>query len=302
MRSTTPELERMMRSDMPEGDDTHHSEREEERNRGTNNNVIKRKGSAPSLHTPKELLFFDQGNQYGSYENKSRGKDGSATLPRQWNSSSSRQPRIQISVPDHQSSPTNLFNPHPEIDSTYQGYLTTDQTRKEALSVSRSSTSMASQTPTRPGAFSRGFSLGDIHSSRLQEIHNPSLVSLNRAANNEGFEQKMDLGGKKGRPSFSSTFRPTERGSISLDRAEPPLALGGIPMERTKVVDSVKVARKQPSLMKGLRGSLFGLLHIGEGEEARAKRKGSRPDLRSAMEEGGVRRKKSMRGMRRDSE
>jgi hypothetical protein len=35
--------------------------------------------------------------------------------------------------------------------------------------------------------------------------------------------------------------------------------------------------------MKGLRGSLFGLLHRGEGEEGRMRRKESKADLRAQV-------------------
>ena len=120
-----------------------------------------------------------------------------------------------------------------------------------------------SKQPRRPNPFSRGSSAGDIHTARLREIHNPSLSSI------ATHHTTSSAGTKKSRPSISNASSMPRS-----EKAHEGVAVGGVAMER-------KSPRKQPSLMKGLRGSLFGLLHKGEGDESRARRKESKADLRA---------------------
>jgi len=131
------------------------------------------------------------------------------------------------------------------------------------LRLSSADSETPTKQPRRPNPFSRGFSAGDIHTVRLREIRNPSLSSI------ATHHTASSSGTRKSRPSLSNAF--------SMPRSEKlpeGVVVGALQVER-------KSPRKQPSLMKGLRGSFFGLLHKGEGDETRALRKESKADLRA---------------------
>lgn len=130
--------------------------------------------------------------------------------------------------------------------------------------------------PARPGTFSRGFSAGDIHSARLGALENPSTTSL--ASNPHSTPRKS-------RPSLSNAFNLPRSFAAPPNQPQPHDALLGSDTGTDLSDGSLprRQPRKQPSLIKGLRGSLFGLLHRGEGEEGRMRRKESKADLRAQV-------------------
>ena len=127
---------------------------------------------------------------------------------------------------------------------------------------------------SRPCTFSRGFSASDIHSARSGELEYRSSTPPTSGRNATP---------RKSRPSFSSAFTlprsfTASTGTTVIQQQES--LFQSLPIEeRPEGTVIGRQPRKQPSLMKGLRGSLFGLLHIGEGEEGRMRRKESKADL-----------------------
>ena len=141
-------------------------------------------------------------------------------------------------------------------------------------STDRPGTRLSPPSLSRPRTFSRGFSASDIHSARSGELEYLSSTPPTAGQNATP---------RKSRPSFSSAFTlprsfTASTGTTVIQQQES--LFQSLPIEeRPEGTVIGRQPRKQPSLMKGLRGSLFGLLHIGEGEEGRMRRKESKADL-----------------------
>lgn len=177
--------------------------------------------------------------------------------------------------PHHRNVP--VLGPETDQPSSWKSQTTLEQKSVPGMSI-RPGASAERPGPqlARPRTFSRGFSAGDIHSARLGAIKNPSLTSL---ASSHGPTPR------KSRPSFSSAFTLPRSftASPAPSQTQESVFNSDTGDEQFEATLPQRQPRKQPSLIKGLRGSLFGLLHRGDGEEGKMRRKESKADLRAQV-------------------